>query len=109
MDLYFLWSLERVGVLYNLPKIEDKDWYAWGSKTLLARQQPDGNWKDGAYWGPPGPGYLFRPVVPQAGQPRQGPDHQTGAAGGEEVNSFLARDPRDGPRPPAHFGARPTA
>jgi predicted RNA-binding Zn-ribbon protein involved in translation (DUF1610 family) len=50
-DLYFLWSLERVGVLYNLPKIADKDWYAWGSKVLLGRQHDDGHWQDGAYYG----------------------------------------------------------
>jgi hypothetical protein len=74
-DLYFLWSLERVGVLYDLPKIEDKDrrlvgglalglaatddlarimgkdWYAWGRKPLLARQAADGHWQDGGYNG----------------------------------------------------------
>lgn len=52
-DLYFLWSLERVGVLYNLEKIEHKDWYAWGRKLLLApgRRQADGHWQDGAYYG----------------------------------------------------------
>ena len=41
-DYYFLWSLERVGVLYNLPRIGGKDWYAWGRKELLAKQQKDG-------------------------------------------------------------------
>jgi hypothetical protein len=51
LDFYFLWSLERVGVLYNLSKIGDKDWYAWGRKALLDRQQKDGSWKDGAYYG----------------------------------------------------------
>ncbi len=50
-DLYFLWSLERVGVLYDLPKIGDKDWYRWGVNLLLARQQADGSWKDGGYYG----------------------------------------------------------
>jgi hypothetical protein len=50
-DLYFLWSLERVGVLYDLPKIDDKDWYAWGRKVLLSMRQPDGSWKGGAYYG----------------------------------------------------------
>jgi hypothetical protein len=51
MDLYFLWSLERVGVLYNLDKIESKDWFAWGRKPLLEHQDPDGSWKDGNYYG----------------------------------------------------------
>jgi hypothetical protein len=50
-DLYFLWSLARVGVLYNLPKIGGKDWYAWGRKDLLAKQQKDGGWTGGNYWG----------------------------------------------------------
>jgi hypothetical protein len=45
MDLYFLWSLERVAVLYQLSRIDEKDWYAWGSKALLTSQQDDGSWK----------------------------------------------------------------
>jgi hypothetical protein len=50
-DHYFLWSLERVGVLYDLPKIDGKDWYAWGCKALLPRQRADGSWPDGAWYG----------------------------------------------------------
>jgi hypothetical protein len=51
-DLYFLWSLERVGVLYGLDKIGDKDWYAWGRKELFDLQDKnDGSWKAGAYYG----------------------------------------------------------
>jgi hypothetical protein len=50
-DYYFLWSLERVGVLYNLTKIEGKDWYAWGCKTLLPIQLGDGSWRIGRYYG----------------------------------------------------------
>jgi hypothetical protein len=51
LDLYFLWSLERVGVLYDLAKMGDKDWYTWGSKVLVSRQHNDGSWSDGAYYG----------------------------------------------------------
>jgi hypothetical protein len=51
MDLYFLWSLERVAVLFKLDKIGGKDWYAWGRNILLPVQQQDGSWKDGAYYG----------------------------------------------------------
>ena len=43
-NLYYLWSLERVAVLYSLKKIGDKDWYAWGAALLVASQQPDGHW-----------------------------------------------------------------
>jgi hypothetical protein len=55
-DLYFLWSLERVGVLYNLREIGGKDWYAWGRKVLLSGQHADGSWGGGAY-------YDFNPVT----------------------------------------------
>jgi hypothetical protein len=51
-NLYFLWSLERVGVLYDLSLIGDKDWYRWGAEILIANQDPVvGNWKDGGYPG----------------------------------------------------------
>jgi hypothetical protein len=50
-NLYLLWSVERVGVLYNLPKLGNKDWYLWGAEVLVANQQRDGHWKDGGYHG----------------------------------------------------------
>lgn len=50
-NLYFLWSLERVAVLYNLPTIGDKDWYRWGAQVLIRNQQSDGNWAGGRYIG----------------------------------------------------------
>lgn len=50
-NLYYLWSLERVGVLYGLPAIGDKDWYRWGAEILIANQQPRGNWANGEYIG----------------------------------------------------------
>jgi hypothetical protein len=44
-DMYYLlWSIERVGVAYGMPRIGNKDWYAWGSKILLAAQGQDGGW-----------------------------------------------------------------
>ncbi len=51
LDLYYLWSLERVGVLYDLTAIDGKDWYAWGSNLLLPRQSNDGGWRVGGYPG----------------------------------------------------------
>jgi hypothetical protein len=50
-NLYFLWSVERVGVLYNLPTIGNKDWYRWGAEILVANQTPGGNWDHGGYHG----------------------------------------------------------
>ncbi len=32
VTLYFLWSMERVGVLYGVPKINGKDWYVWAPR-----------------------------------------------------------------------------
>jgi hypothetical protein len=49
-DHYFLWSVARVAVLYDLDKIDGKDWYAWGVKHLLPRQKNDGSWIDGAFY-----------------------------------------------------------
>jgi hypothetical protein len=49
--MYFLWSVERVGVLYNLRSIGDKDWYAWGSEMLVDEQAGDGSWHAGVYPG----------------------------------------------------------
>src|SRR5262249_20695247 len=50
-NLYFLWSVERVGVLYNIATIGNKDWYRWGAEILVANQQPAGNWQNGGYHG----------------------------------------------------------
>ena len=50
-NLYFLWSLERVAMLYRLPTIGGKDWYGWGANFLLAQQKPGGNWHVGNYPG----------------------------------------------------------
>ena len=43
-DLYFFWSVERVGVAYNLERIGGVDWYEWGAPSLLATQAADGSW-----------------------------------------------------------------
>jgi hypothetical protein len=39
INLYFLWSVERMGVIFNLPRIGDLDWYGWGAEMLIANQQ----------------------------------------------------------------------
>jgi hypothetical protein len=43
-QLYFLWSVERVGCLYDLQVIGDKDWYRWGAEMLVSNQRPSGGW-----------------------------------------------------------------
>lgn len=46
---YFLWSLERTAVAYNLAKIEGIDWYRWGAEILLQTQGQNGAWQGGSY------------------------------------------------------------
>ena len=48
---YFLWSVERVGVLFNLPRIGGKDWYTWGAGALVGGQSDNGSWEGGTYHG----------------------------------------------------------
>jgi hypothetical protein len=43
-DLYFLWSLERVGVIYGVVKIGEIDWYDYASDLLVRAQNADGSW-----------------------------------------------------------------
>jgi hypothetical protein len=50
-NLYVLWSIERVAVLYDLPTIANKDWYRWAAQILVAHQQAGGNWQGGGYHG----------------------------------------------------------
>jgi hypothetical protein len=47
--LYYLWSVERVAVIFNLPKLGGMDWYGWGAEKLIANQKEKGNWEKGQY------------------------------------------------------------
>jgi hypothetical protein len=51
LDLYTLWSIERVGVLYQLKTIGGKDWYAWSTRLLVADQNANGSWWGRGYHG----------------------------------------------------------
>jgi hypothetical protein len=54
VNLYFLWSLERMGVIFNLDRIGGKDWYGWGAEMLIAHQtmeKAQGHWDQGLYYG----------------------------------------------------------
>jgi hypothetical protein len=44
LDVYFLWSMERVAMLYDLRTIGDKDWYRWGAESLVTNQTKGGWW-----------------------------------------------------------------
>jgi hypothetical protein len=49
-DLYLLWSIERVGVIYDVKEIQPgkggKDWYNWGAVIIVANQKDGGQWED---------------------------------------------------------------
>jgi hypothetical protein len=48
--LYYLWTVERVGMLFSLRTIDGKDWYGWGSDLLVKHQAGDGSWHLGGYY-----------------------------------------------------------
>ena len=50
-NLYFLWSLERVAVIYGLETIGNHDWYTWGADALVDAQRGDGSWTGGGFHG----------------------------------------------------------
>ncbi len=41
---YYLYSLERVGVLYGIRKFDGHDWYLEGAVLLVRSQREDGSW-----------------------------------------------------------------
>ena len=43
---YFLWSLERMAVAYNVRTVNGFDWYRWGANQLIEKDGEDG-WKSG--------------------------------------------------------------
>jgi hypothetical protein len=51
INMYFLWTVERVGVLYGIRTLDGKDWYRWGVEILLDSQKPIGVWEEGNYPG----------------------------------------------------------
>jgi hypothetical protein len=44
---YFLWSLERTAVIYDLRTVGNVEWYPWAAEWLVSVQQADGSWQDG--------------------------------------------------------------
>ena len=41
---YYLYAVERVGMLFDTPMIGRKDWYFDGAKWLLEQQGANGSW-----------------------------------------------------------------
>lgn len=50
---YFLWSVERIGVLLGLSKLGTTDWFEKGALALLATQKTDGSWEEAGHGGGP--------------------------------------------------------
>jgi hypothetical protein len=46
VNVYYLWSVERVAVLCGVKTIGDTDWYRWGCGYLIPAQTPAGSWVD---------------------------------------------------------------
>jgi hypothetical protein len=44
LDLYCLWTVERVAVLYNLRELGNLEWYPAGVRLLMPLQHADGSW-----------------------------------------------------------------
>jgi hypothetical protein len=45
---YYLYGLERAGVLVGVQYFTGRDWYVEGATYLLAQQKPNGSWAEGA-------------------------------------------------------------
>jgi hypothetical protein len=45
-NIYWLWSTERVAMLYHQKTIRGKEWYGWGAQNLIKNQDPTGFWFD---------------------------------------------------------------
>lgn len=48
-DLYFLWCVERVGVIFGRDRIGGLDWYEEGAEGLVRLQGGDGSWSVNGY------------------------------------------------------------
>ena len=45
-NLYYMYGLERAGMLYGTEKFGDHDWYLEGAKSIVRGQKDDGSWGD---------------------------------------------------------------
>ncbi len=44
---YFMWSVERMGVVLGMEKFGETEWFTQGAKALITTQDMDGSWKGG--------------------------------------------------------------
>jgi hypothetical protein len=47
-NLYYMYALERAGMLYGTEKFGDHDWYLKGAQSIVRSQKPDGSWGSNA-------------------------------------------------------------
>ena len=45
-DLYFLWSLDRLAMAFNITTIGKTSWYPWAAELIVAAQCSDGSWSE---------------------------------------------------------------
>jgi hypothetical protein len=48
---YYLYALERAGMLFDTQMIGKNDWYLEGSRYLVGAQERDGSWQQSSYHG----------------------------------------------------------
>jgi len=50
---YYLYALERAGMLVGAETIGGHRWYVEGAKVLVEAQKPDGSWEHAGDWNKP--------------------------------------------------------
>jgi hypothetical protein len=50
MLLYYLYGLERAGIIWDVETVGGHDWYREGASTLVALQEQDGRWTGPEGW-----------------------------------------------------------
>jgi hypothetical protein len=52
IDGYYMYGIERAGVLAGLAHFGEHDWYGLGARVLVDQQQPDGSWSCDMFYEP---------------------------------------------------------
>ncbi|HEX4607586.1 MAG TPA: HEAT repeat domain-containing protein [Urbifossiella sp.] len=91
-DLYFLWSLERVGMIYGTDRIAGVDWYALGAGRLIPAQNRDGSWGGRGTYGPEVDTSFALLFLARANPANDLTSKVRGRFGGTELRSTTAPD-----------------